>query len=675
MRLSVSPHAGSSDASNEPREAASGPLLHSVAGLFDVPRHRCYFHFFEVSPPLLALPAPPCSKTARKSAAVAAFSADLCAKRAAVLAEYQEGKSSVRDLADKFDMSKSAVSRLVSGETSAGSKRGRQTILPPEIEEKVVKGLIRCAEAHVGLDPNAMRRAVGYYLTKAGLAEDDYEMGAGWYESFMNRHKHQLSSLKGRSISKSRSFGFNRVAVDDWTNFVGPIAKRFKAAETNTDDTGINLEVLEDGRVVGPRGGGQPQVRVEETKLGHISVTLCAPAEGAPLPLLFCFKGERADFNYAHDSRLGDAFIMTSKGWATTGTYFKFAQMFIEHMKKNGIAKALLYSDNADIHINQEINEMLVKASVTAVGLMRAATHKHQPLDIGGIQNIKKKMRPWAKKNRVPYKKENVMQIFGAAFDEVIKARRQEGKSFLQLAFLRTGLWPWNPSIFSDVDFAASDAYFGLDDPAERERARSATKKRWDALSAIDPLVAFSEFDPKTRDALGEGAAAAKAKRLSTLMAKLPGAKDAEGRLDAVEAAADRVWTSPQFTEHAVAKAARKAVENKARADAAAASAVAAAERSRALAEKRAQRAAMQAANAEKKRQKTEAVQARKAAREAAAVAEAARKAASKAARPAESAMPQARPEAPPQARKRARAEPEDGDQYAKQYNKKARAT
>ena len=255
--------------------------------------------------------------------------------RKTVLAEYKKGKTSVRELAIKYPMSPSAIGRLVSGETQASSKRGRATILPPEIEEELVKALIRCSHAHVGFDPDAFRRGVGYYMAKAGLEVDTFEMSEGWYESFVNRHKHRLSSLKGRAISKSRSFGANRVAFDDWFAFIEPLAKKFKPEETfNCDDTGINLEVLEDGRILGERGGGQPQVRADETKLGHIGVTMCAPAKGPPMPLLFVFKGEKAERNYAQGAGEGDAFVMTSNGWQTAGTYFRCAHMFVEHMKK-----------------------------------------------------------------------------------------------------------------------------------------------------------------------------------------------------------------------------------------------------------------------------------------------------------------------------------------------------
>lgn len=602
--------------------------------------------------------------------------------RSSILAAYQKGGVSVRELAAQFPLSASAIGRLVSGETLSSSKRGRATILPPEIEEKLVQGMIRCAHAHVGFDPDACRRAIGHYMAQAGLVPTDFHMSDGWYASFMNRHKHLLSSLKGRSISKARSWGFNRVTVDDWSLTAAPLAKRFKPKETfNCDDTGINLEVMEDGRILGERGGGQPQVRVDETKQGHIGVTLCAPAQGPAVPLLFVFKGERADHDYAQGAGEGDSFVMTSNGWPTAGTYFRWAHMFVEHMKKISITKSLLYCDNADIHINQEINQFLLEHNVTAVGLIKAGSHKHQPWDVAGIQNIKKKMRPWAKKNRVPYIKENVMKIFRGAMNEVIADRRAEGKSLLQAGFLRTGLVPWNPEIFNNIDFAASDAYFGLDDPAERARAKSVVRKRWEALSALDPLQALADFDPKTRDVLGEGAKAAKAKRLSAMMAKLPGAKDGEGRLDAVEAMADRVWTSPQFTENMAAKAERQAAEKKARKDAAEAAAAALAERNRLRDEAKAARAKKQAESAALRLEERQAIDARKAERAAKAAAAAAQKAAQKAAQEAalqaalvaQQTAEEAARKAAQQPRKRAREAEVDDNDYARRYIKKAR--
>lgn len=200
-----------------------------------------YALFCHLSPPTAAFP---CRKTIHEAATKAAGSAEELQRRAAVLRLYTTGKFSVRILAERFDMSETAVGRIVSGESAPESKRGRQTILPPEVEAELVQAIIRCAQAHVGLSPDQLRKSVGFFLHRAGLKEADFEMGPGWYESFMNRHKHELSSLKGRNISKSRSHGFNRVAVADWFNFVEPLTKTFTAEETfNDDDTGFNVEV------------------------------------------------------------------------------------------------------------------------------------------------------------------------------------------------------------------------------------------------------------------------------------------------------------------------------------------------------------------------------------------------------------------------------------------------
>ena len=83
--------------------------------------------------------------------------------RETVLAEHKEGDKSVRKLALKYGMSKTAVGRLVSGKTQPSSKRGRAKTLPAKIEEQLVQALIRCSHAHVGFDPDAFRRGVGYY--------------------------------------------------------------------------------------------------------------------------------------------------------------------------------------------------------------------------------------------------------------------------------------------------------------------------------------------------------------------------------------------------------------------------------------------------------------------------------------------------------------------------------
>ena len=620
-----------------------------------------YALFCHLSPPTAAFP---CRKTIHEAATKAAETAEELQRRAAVLRLYKTGKFSVRILADRFGMSKTAVGRIVSGESAPEFKRGRQTILPPEVEEELVQAVIRCAQAHVGLSPDQLRKSVGFFLHRAGLKEADFEMGPGWYESFMNRHKHRLSSLKGRNISKSRSHGFNRVAVADWFNFVEPLAKKFTAEETfNDDDTGFNVEV-ESGKVIGEVGGGQPQVRVDSTKGAHIGLTLCAAARGSPFPAFWTFKGERVEKNFAKGAP-GDEFTLTEYGWATTASYFRWAQSFVKEMKRRGLTKALLYSDNADIHINPETSKLLLENNVTAVGLIPGGTHRHQPWDVCGIQNAKMKMRPMAKQLGVPYNRDTIMYVFHEVMKELVRSKAKEGKSLLQAGFLKTGLFPWNPNIFTDRDFAASDAYFGLDDPTIRAEAADVTEKRWAAIRDVPLNKSITEFDAKTRDALGEGVKLAQRKRLAKMLAKLPGARGAEGGIDAIEAVANRVWTSESFFADEAAKRASKAAELEARKAKAAATAASAVER--------AAEAARRSEAAAKKRAEAAAAKAAKEADKAVRVAQkkAARAAKQQLQLPQPPVQPPPPPPPPPPKRKRPAVE----DGYARQYhNKRARA-
>ena len=625
--------------------------------LFTFPAH--------LPPSLAAYHRIPRRQTARKAGAKAEEAALEFQRRAAVLRLHKTGKFTVRALADRLDMSKTAVGRIISGESTPESKRGGQTILPPEIEEELVQAVIRCAQAHVGLSPDRLRKSVGFFLHRAGLEEADYEMSQGWYASFMNRHKHRLSSLKGRSISKSRSFGFNRMAVEDFNNFLEPITKKFSGEQTfNDDDTSFNVEA-ETGRVIGEAGGGQPQVRVDSTKGAHIGVTLCAPARGLPFPAFWTFKGERSDKNFAEGAP-GDEFIMTNNGWATTHTFYRWAQSFVKEMKRRGLKKALLYSDNADIHINPETSKLLLENNVTAVGLIAGATHRIQPWDVCGIQNVKMKMRPMAKKLGVPYDKYHIMYIFHTVLKELVQSKAKEGKSLLQAGFLKTGLFPFNRDIFSDRDFAASDAYFGLDDPQIRAEAADVMAKRWRALRGVPLVTSITEFDPKTRDALGAGAKAAQRKRLSAMLGKLPGALDAEGGIDVVDAVAQRAWTSESFFAQDAAKRAGKVAELEARKAKKAAAAAAAAER--------ATEAARRSEAAATKRAEAAAAKAVKEADKAARLAQ--KEAACAAGRRPRKPQPQKQPQpqqlgAQPPKRKREEVEGEDA--YARRYNKRAR--
>jgi hypothetical protein len=59
--------------------------------------------------------------------------------------------------------------------------------------------------------------------------------------------------------------------------------------------------------------------------------------------------------------------------------------MFIEHMKKQGLMKALLHSDNAHVHSDVKTMDFLLRLTARLCGFIPSATGLQQPCDVRNL--------------------------------------------------------------------------------------------------------------------------------------------------------------------------------------------------------------------------------------------------------------------------------------------------
>ena len=226
-----------------------------------------------------------------------------------------------------------------------------------------------------------------------------------------------------------------------------------------------------------------------EKKVSHIGLTMAGSPTGKLVPLFFTFAGKTTENNYGSDT-LVVRWQMTDNGWPDVTSNLLWLDLFIEHMKRNDLSKALLFVDGARENANLAFLEKCIANKITLVSLLPGATGVQQPADqlFGPLQNS---VQLLARNDGVLLSYTNVAKFWERAVLKMSAktANAERGGTIFGGAFERCFLVPFVANGFTAAQFASADARLGLhaDHPAVTE-----------AL-AFDPAtvdLAFSETLP-----------------------------------------------------------------------------------------------------------------------------------------------------------------------------------
>ena len=252
----------------------------------------------------------------------------------------------------------------------------------------------------------------------------------------------------------------------------------------------------------------------------------------------------------------------TFNGWPDQETHAIWARMIIKERNSRGVERTLMFCDNADTHMDPEVNAVFIKNKVVLTGLIKSGTAFHQPLDVDGFGKIKPVMETIAGELGITVKDDNLAMLAEKAIERLEQRAAQKGTSFLASGFKKTGIFPFNPDIFTDKQMAGSVHATGLTRDHEAVKKAKETAKVWGEHTAEEVKKALELADPEMSEAYRKGAALAK-KRHEELVAQ--GAV-----VDPETGSARYVYTSESFHKHVEAKAAAKAAEEEKVAQAAA---------------------------------------------------------------------------------------------------------
>lgn len=149
---------------------------------------------------------------------------------------------SIRAAALSYGLSKSALSDLLNEKVAPGARAGAPLIIPLHVEAELVKTLIRCKEAGVGINSFQLPMVVCRIARSLGRKDASWIPDEGWLSRFWDRNP-ELSVKLGGKISRARRIQWNRIAVGKWYAAVKDLLALFEPREIgNVDDSGHDLE-------------------------------------------------------------------------------------------------------------------------------------------------------------------------------------------------------------------------------------------------------------------------------------------------------------------------------------------------------------------------------------------------------------------------------------------------
>jgi hypothetical protein len=283
--------------------------------------------------------------------------------------------------------------------------------------------------------------------------------GKNWHRRFEQRHL-ELSSSKPSNLDPKRAQNFNSTNVAGYFDLLKSVYDSFPTLPPehiwNMDEKGLQL------------GGGRKRTkkyyhlktlkkskfyRVRSDNLELVTVIECISPSGLSIPPSFVLSSGPTPALLELDVPIG-AVATSPNGWTDNelGTEW-FKQTFVpfatSHKKNDD--PILLLLDGHDSHETDGLREVAYEHNIIIIAFPSKCTHKLQPLDVTVFGQTQ---RAWANHcDRRIY--DGVTMNRYNIIPEYMKVRTASmTQKLFRSAFSCTGIYPFNSSIFTDVDFA-----------------------------------------------------------------------------------------------------------------------------------------------------------------------------------------------------------------------------
>lgn len=375
------------------------------------------------------------------------------------LHKVKNGEISKRKAELVYGVPRKTLSRHLNGQVAKFGSLGRyDSVFGKEVEQLLLDHVLKMQLMFFGLSPFQLRKVAYEFAEKLKIEHPFKHQCAGknWLRGFLARHP-ELSIRTPEPTCLSRAVGFNKPSVKKFFDiYKTELDKELYKPDCifNMDESGLTV-VHRPGKVLSNKG--QKQIgKVTSGEKGQTVTVICAVnATGVYVPPMLIFKRKRLTERLLKDSPPGTVGACSENGWIDNDLFLKWLHHFIDAVKPSQANKVVLIVDGHGSHKTLAAVELARSNGIVMVCLPPHTTHRLQPLDRTIFGPLKAHYNSECDKWMLSHPGQRITQydlagLFGSAYMKTCTMEKAVS------GFRCTGIWPYNPEIFSDDDFLPS---------------------------------------------------------------------------------------------------------------------------------------------------------------------------------------------------------------------------
>ncbi|GLV31395.1 hypothetical protein CBL_10774 [Carabus blaptoides fortunei] len=335
-------------------------------------------------------------------------------------------------------------------------------VFSPDMEKELGNHIIEVEKLFHGLNPSDVRR-IAYEFAERNNISHPFNTskkiaGKDFLSGFMKRQGN-LSLRKPEATSMARVAGFTRHKVNVFFEILESLMKkhRFPAARIfNVDETGIST-VQTPKRIIAEKGRKQVG-RITTAERGkNITVVGTVSASGTFIPPMIIFPRLRMNQLLIIGAFPGPVGFSSPSGRIDQELFLKYLDHFMDWVRPSVDRPTLLILDGHNSHKSLAAIEKCRNNGVIMVTLPPHTSNRLQPLDISNYGPLKiylaQEMDRWMTNH--PGKRITDYDMAPILKNAYMKAFTP---SNIKKGFEKSGIYPFNPDVFGNEDFATAEA-------------------------------------------------------------------------------------------------------------------------------------------------------------------------------------------------------------------------
>lgn len=323
-----------------------------------------------------------------------------------------------------------------------------------------------------GLTPKQLKRAAFEFAEKHKIPhrfnKHSRTAGKEWLRGFMKRHP-TISLRQPTSTSIARAMGFNRPQVDRFFVKMSALMDKYKFPPQsiyNMDETGISTVPNRPPRVLSIKGKRAVNKIASSERGLNVTAVNAVSATGHFIPPAFIFKRKRMKAELLDGAPIGSIGMVSDSSFINGDLFIDRLSHFKDHTRPSKDHPILLILDKHKSHCSLKAIDFYRQNNIVALTLPPHCSHKMQPLDWGFHGAVEKyyagECEKWLRNH--PGRAITTFQltsIFTPTFNKAATVACGVD------SFKTTGIWPWNPDVFTDAAIEIDD------NPAENNSAEN----------------------------------------------------------------------------------------------------------------------------------------------------------------------------------------------------------